>query len=60
MVTRCAWCWKILRITTDHSDLVSHGICEKCAARVEREYQEARWAPDREQIMFDREKEAER
>jgi len=33
MVTVCAWCQKILKVTTDHVDLVSHGICDKCATR---------------------------
>lgn len=31
MTTICAWCNKILKVTTDHPDLVSHGICDKCA-----------------------------
>ena len=34
MTTICAWCQKILKVTTDHTDLISHGICEKCAAEV--------------------------
>ena len=37
MTTVCAWCKKILKVTTDHPDLVSHGICEKCAAEVRKE-----------------------
>ena len=38
MVTCCAWCGKVLKVTTDHPDLTSHGICEKCAAAVVGEY----------------------
>jgi hypothetical protein len=44
MVTVCAWCQKILKVTTDHVDLVSHGICEKCSADVKREKRGARRA----------------
>ena len=38
MTVICAWCGKVLRITTDHSDLVSHGICDKCSVKVTRDW----------------------
>jgi hypothetical protein len=44
MVTVCAWCGKVLKVTTDHPDLTSHGICEKCAAAVKLEKREAKRA----------------
>lgn len=34
MTVMCAWCGKILRITTDNTDIISHGICHKCSADV--------------------------
>ena len=37
MTTACAWCGKILKVTTDHPDLISHGICDKCMAEVMKE-----------------------
>jgi hypothetical protein len=38
MVTVCCECQKILKVTTDHSDLVSHGLCAKCAAETMRKW----------------------
>ena len=35
----CSWCKKVMRETPDHSDLLSHGICEDCKAEVERRYE---------------------
>lgn len=42
MTVICAWCSKILRVTSTHTDLVSHGICKKCAEKAEREYKEGK------------------
>jgi len=39
MVTICCECQKILKVTTDHVDLISHGLCEKCAANTLRKYE---------------------
>jgi hypothetical protein len=48
MVTICCECQKVLKVTTDHMDLVSHDYCDKCAAEFLRKYeadkQEARRA----------------
>jgi hypothetical protein len=44
MVTVCAWCGKVLKVTTDHVDLVSHGICDKCSAVVRLEKRESKRA----------------
>lgn len=48
MTTLCAWCGRILRVTTDHVDLVSHGICEKCAAAEVRKYEAEKREASRE------------
>jgi len=46
MVTVCCECQKILKITTDHTDLVSHGLCATCAAETLRKWErEKREAP---------------
>ena len=39
MVTICCECQKILKVTTDHVDLVSHGLCPRCAAETLRKYE---------------------
>ena len=39
MVTICCECQKILKVTTDHTDLVSHGYCPACAAEVMRKWE---------------------
>jgi hypothetical protein len=38
MVSVCCVCQKVLKVTTDHMDLISHGLCERCAAETLRKY----------------------
>jgi len=36
--TVCAWCGKVLNRVRYHKDVVSHGICLECRAKVFQEY----------------------
>jgi hypothetical protein len=39
MVSVCCVCQKVLKVTTDHTDLVSHNYCARCAAEFIRTYE---------------------
>jgi len=39
MTTICCECKRILKVTTNHTDLVSHGLCPKCAAETLRKWE---------------------
>lgn len=38
--TICAWCKKVISEVESEKDLISHGICEACAEKVEKEEEE--------------------
>lgn len=39
----CAWCLKLIGVSADGSDEITHGICESCAAALERQMKQEKW-----------------